>query len=222
MAHECSEDMFCGACIREEKEALIQQRDKAIEEEREADEHRHSLLARLKETELQVSELREYAKATEYWKIEPHDQKERMAWIARLAVNPKGEILVCAHGAIHEIGWGICGKCQELGIPRRPERKPLIEKRGGPFLDLGEGEFINLYGRVVEKAKELLAEDNKTCGKSWPAGQAWDGLAGTSKSIFLTRARRALGVDDAAFLYTVRNWPYSDTAQSQMEYLFES
>lgn len=39
----------------------------------------------------QVSELREYAKATEYWKIEPHDQKERAAWIARLAVKPKEE-----------------------------------------------------------------------------------------------------------------------------------
>lgn len=90
------------------------------------------------------------------------------------------------------------------------------------FLHLNEAEFIDLYANVVEKAKEILAEDNKTCGDNWPAGQAWENLAGTSKSIFLGRARAAMEVDSKAFLRTVRNWPYSDTARSQMEYLFGS
>lgn len=94
-----------------------------------------------------------------------------------------------------------------------------LERRAG-HLPVTEDQFIIIYGKVVTKAKEILAEENKTCGDHWPGGQAWEGLAGTSKSIFMTRARRALEIDEAAFLYTVRNWPYSNTAQSQMECLF--
>ena len=33
----------------------------------------------------ELEALREYAKATEYWRIEPHDQKERRAHLKRIA-----------------------------------------------------------------------------------------------------------------------------------------
>lgn len=46
------------------------------------------------------------------------------------AQKPKCEApLLCPHGAIHEIGWGICSRCTDAGTPRAPERKPLAEKR---------------------------------------------------------------------------------------------
>jgi hypothetical protein len=87
-------------------------------------------------------------------------------------------------------------------------------------LALTEPEFLGLYAQVVEKAKALLATDNQTCGDNWPAGQSWDHLAGTSKSIFMTRARKVLLVDEERFLKTVRNWPYTDTAWQTLGELF--
>lgn len=45
-------------------------------------------------------------------------------------LRPKQEgPLLCPHGNIHEIGWSICGRCEDAGTPRAPERKPLAEKR---------------------------------------------------------------------------------------------
>ena len=76
-----------------------------------------------------------------------------------------------------------------------------------------ESEFLELYTKVVAKARVLLEEANKTCGMNWPAGSKWEDLVGTSKSIFMFRAREVLLIDDVRFLNIVRNWPYSDEGQ---------
>lgn len=85
---------------------------------------------------------------------------------------------------------------------------------------LTEEQFVELYGKVVAKAKELLAERNKVCGDNWPAGQSWDGLGGSSKGIFMTTAREALEIDGIAFLKIVRNWPFSEAAWDKIDELF--
>ena len=83
-----------------------------------------------------------------------------------------------------------------------------------------EADFLKLYAKVVDKARALLAERNKTCGDNWPAGQDWDGLGGSSKSIFMISARKALLVDDDEFLTIIRGWPYSGAGKRAMETLY--
>ncbi len=85
---------------------------------------------------------------------------------------------------------------------------------------MGEGAFIILYEQVSSLAHRILREDNLTCGKNWPAGQEWDQLAGSSKDIFMRRARKALLIDNDAFLSVLRNWPYSDRAMERTEELY--
>ena len=85
---------------------------------------------------------------------------------------------------------------------------------------MSESEFLELYAKVVAKAKQLLEETNKTCGKNWPAGSKWEDLVGTSKSIFMFSAREALLIDDKHFLEIVRNWPYSDEGQAFVDKQF--
>jgi len=68
---------------------------------------------------LQVEELQKYVQATEYWKIEPHDQKERAAWIQRLAlkrVEPSQKICVCGHD--YEKHRNIQGDCGDYTPPQ--------------------------------------------------------------------------------------------------------
>ena len=58
MAHaECHEDGFCGACIQEEKEALMEQRDAAYR--------------KLDAANLQLREFREFLVASHYAMQEP-------------------------------------------------------------------------------------------------------------------------------------------------------
>lgn len=65
-------------------------------------------------------------------------------------------------------------------------------------------EFRWAYAAVCALAVKLLAEDNRTCGKNWPAGQSWDDLGGSSKSAYLHRARELAGIPHADFLAVVR------------------
>ena len=58
----------------------------------------------------------------------------------------------------------------------------------------------NCYALAVK----LLADDNRTCGDNWPAGQSWDDLGGSSKSVYLHRARELAGIPHADFLAIVR------------------
>ncbi len=60
------------------------------------------------------------------------------------------------------------------------------------------------YAAVCALAVKLLEEDNRTCGDNWPAGQSWDELGGSSKSIYLHRARELAGISHADFLALVR------------------
>lgn len=60
------------------------------------------------------------------------------------------------------------------------------------------------YAAVVALAIKLLEEDNKTCGENWPAGQTWQDLGGSSRSIYLHRARDLAGIPHDQFLAVVR------------------
>lgn len=85
-----------------------------------------------------------------------------------------------------------------------------------------EEEFIRQYKKVVARARRCLAKDNKTCGDNWPAGQSWWDLAGSSRAIFMTRARKELGIDEETFKATVRKWPYSDSGWEEIEKIYDS
>lgn len=85
-----------------------------------------------------------------------------------------------------------------------------------------EKEFIAQYKKVVAKARRELAKDNKTCGDNWPAGQLWVDLGGSSRAIFMTKARKALGIDEESFKATVRKWPYSDSGWEDIEKIYDS
>ena len=75
----------------------------------------------------------------------------------------------------------------------------------GPELARADGSaFRWAYAAVCALAVKLLDEDNKICGKNWPAGQSWNDLSGSSKSIFLHRARDLAGIPHDAFLAVVR------------------
>jgi len=60
------------------------------------------------------------------------------------------------------------------------------------------------YAAVCALAVKILEEDNRTCGDNWPGGQSWDDLAGSSRSIYLHRARELAGIPHADFLAVVR------------------
>lgn len=86
---------------------------------------------------------------------------------------------------------------------------------------LKEDEFLKLYAKVVDLAKAYLDETNKTCGDDWPAGSKWDQLAGSSKAIFMTRARKCLLISDEMFLAVIRNWPYTESGEIRMQRIFD-
>lgn len=61
------------------------------------------------------------------------------------------------------------------------------------------------YAAVCALAVKLLEEENKACGENWPAGQSWDELGGTSKAVYLRRAREISGIPHDDFLAVVRS-----------------
>lgn len=105
-----------------------------------------------------------------------------------------------------------------------PARQNVPSPPPRPVVDLAEEAFLDAYAGVIVKAKELLVQANHTRGESadWPAGSKWEELAGTSKSIFMHKAREALGIDHESFLMIVRAWPYSDAGAEELEQLFGS
>ena len=70
--------------------------------------------------------------------------------------------------------------------------------------DASGSAFRWAYAAVCALAVKLLEEDNRTCGDNWPAGQSWDDIGGSSKSIYLHRARELAGIPHADFLAVVR------------------
>lgn len=52
---------------------------------------------------------------------------------------------------------------------------------------------------LVALAARNLADANKTCGKNWPAGQAWGDLGHTSQHSFMRAAREECGIPHDAY-----------------------
>lgn len=63
------------------------------------------------------------------------------------------------------------------------------------------------YSLQTELAKKLLAETNASliAPNDWPAGQEWEDLNGSSRSIFLRQARDLAGIDHTEFLEPIRS-----------------
>lgn len=62
------------------------------------------------------------------------------------------------------------------------------------------------YAAVVALAKDELEVANAAAEPGeWPAQQAWEGLGGSSKEVFMRRARARVGIDHEAFLAPVRD-----------------
>lgn len=62
------------------------------------------------------------------------------------------------------------------------------------------------YAAIVALAKRHLRDMNDTRQheKDWPAGQQWEDLGGSSKAIFMRKARDEAGIPDGEFLAVVR------------------
>ena len=78
--------------------------------------------------------------------------------------------------------------------------------------DNGQTYYRWAYALNVALAKRELEILNMTRDNpnDWPAGQEWDDLAGSSKSIFLKKARNRAGIDHDEFLTPVRSEPFFD------------
>lgn len=63
------------------------------------------------------------------------------------------------------------------------------------------------YALLVELAVVELERMNseRTAENNWPAGQEWDDINGSSRSIFLRMAREKAGIDNDEFLAVVRS-----------------
>jgi hypothetical protein len=74
-----------------------------------------------------------------------------------------------------------------------------------------ERHFRWAYMAVVHVAKQKLAQANaaREDEQNWPAGQEWNDLAGSSKSIFLRQAREELGIPHDEFLEGIRSGDYN-------------
>lgn len=94
-----------------------------------------------------------------------------------------------------------------------------LEKAAAPA-PLSEEAFLKLYEEVIRKAKEILAKRNADCGDEWPAGQPWNHLVGSSKSIYMMLASKELKIDRESYLAVIRNWPYSAEGLEKVEALF--
>lgn len=63
---------------------------------------------------------------------------------------------------------------------------------------------------MVALAKRHLKDMNgeREHENDWPAGQDWEGLAGSSKSIFMKKARDEANIPHDEFLEGIRNGEY--------------
>lgn len=61
-----------------------------------------------------------------------------------------------------------------------------------------------LVRAIVALAKRELADLNAVCGDSWPAGQEWHDLVGSSQSILMHRARERAGIPHDEYLEFIR------------------
>lgn len=129
--------------------------------------------------------------------------------------------------------YSICKKCNlaycfdHLRLPHACEKYPAAQYPTSEYpppslSEEAEEAFLDVYAGVVVKAKELLVKANHTrpTPDEWPAGQKWTELAGTSKSIFMSKARAILGIDEESFLKTARIWPYSAEGMDELNRLF--
>lgn len=71
-------------------------------------------------------------------------------------------------------------------------------------IDAKSPAFQWAFAAVCALAVKLLEEDNRTCGENWPAGQTWEELGPSSRSIYLLRARALAGIPNDPFLEVVR------------------
>jgi hypothetical protein len=78
-------------------------------------------------------------------------------------------------------------------------------------VDNEERNFRWAYRAVAEVAKDELARMNaeRTEPNDWPAGQTWEQINGTSRSICMRRARARLGIPDDEFLAGIRDGSYN-------------
>jgi hypothetical protein len=125
----------------------------------------------------------------------------------------------------------ICGKCNlafcmdHLKGPHACETYPAVKYVPSPPpvpVDPEETEFLAIYAKVVAKAREFLAEayQAREGSDDWPATLDWNALVGTSKSIFMYKAREALGISHDGFLHIVREWPYSGEGKEELDRMF--
>lgn len=81
----------------------------------------------------------------------------------------------------------------------QPQEEPSKEERN----------FRWAYALLVELAKVCLDKANTEAEPgAWPAGQEWDDLSGTSKSVFLHQARDMAGIPHEEFLAGIRAGEY--------------
>lgn len=75
------------------------------------------------------------------------------------------------------------------------------------------------YQLLLALARRRLEDANKDCGDSWPAGQEWHEMVGSSHSIFLRGAREEAGIPDDAFMGLIRSLEYDvdDLYQAALE-----
>lgn len=135
---------------------------------------------------------------------------EKQAMFARVGLDGYGQVQVLLEVADSLERAAQAGEGATIPVP------------DGWNASMTESQFIALYGRVVEKAKELLSEANRRRedGNDWPAGQRWESLTSSSRGFFLHRARASMDIDHNQFLETLRNWPYSDAGWERIEELF--
>lgn len=87
----------------------------------------------------------------------------------------------------------------------------FTDERTDKLLDELEAEnerfFRWAYALLVELAVVELERMNseRTAENNWPAGQEWDDINGSSRSIFLRMAREKAGIDNDEFLAVVRS-----------------
>jgi len=121
--------------------------------------------------------------------------------------------------------------CEGISLCRHDRAKQALVEVNNALAEMekdrtrpgrAEAEFLDLYARVVAKAKECLAEANakRVDPGDWPTGMKWEELVNTSKSIFMNRARDAMGIDHDWFLRTVREWPYTPAGSEKIAELF--
>lgn len=94
-------------------------------------------------------------------------------------------------------------------ILQRDIRIAELEAENAALKEIAAQNFRWSYQLLLAFAKHLLARANaEREGFDWPAGQEWNGLVGTSHSIFLRNARDAAGINHDEYLEGIRDGTY--------------